>query len=123
MSRGRLDRMGARTKDVETPTMSSPAAAVSADRVSKVYRIYDSSGDRLRELIFRRPRHREFHALRDVSLELPRGRALGIIGENGAGKSTLLKIIAGTTRASSGRVECRGAVASILELGMGFHPD
>ncbi len=103
--------------------MSSPAAAVSADRVSKIYRIYDSSGDRLRELIFRRPRHREFHALRDVSLELPRGRALGVIGENGAGKSTLLKIIAGTTRASSGSVECRGAVASILELGMGFHPD
>ncbi len=101
----------------------SEAAAVSADRVSKIYRIYDSSGDRLRELIFRRPRHREFHALRDVSLELPRGRALGIIGENGAGKSTLLKIIAGTTRASSGGVECRGAVASILELGMGFHPD
>jgi lipopolysaccharide transport system ATP-binding protein len=103
--------------------MTSPAAAVSADRVSKIYRIYDSAGDRLRELLFRRPRHREFHALRDVSLELPRGRALGIIGENGAGKSTLLKIIAGTTRASSGRVECRGAVASILELGMGFHPD
>ena len=115
--------MGARTKDEEPPTMSSPAAAVSADRVSKIYRIYESSGDRLRELIFRRPRHREFHALRDVSLELPRGRALGVIGENGAGKSTLLKIIAGTTRASSGRVECRGAVASILELGMGFHPD
>src|SRR5262249_35738930 len=103
--------------------MSSPAAAVSAENVSKIYRIYESSGDRLRELIFRRPRHREFHALRDVSLELPRGRALGVIGENGAGKSTLLKIIAGTTRASSGRVECRGAVASILELGMGFHPD
>ncbi|HEY2797206.1 MAG TPA: ABC transporter ATP-binding protein [Thermoanaerobaculia bacterium] len=103
--------------------MSSPAAAVSADHVSKIYRIYDSAGDRLRELLFRSPRHREFHALREVSLELPRGRALGIIGENGAGKSTLLKIIAGTTRASSGRVECRGAVASILELGMGFHPD
>jgi lipopolysaccharide transport system ATP-binding protein len=103
--------------------MSSPAAAVSADRITKVYRIYDSAGDRLRELVFRTPRHREFHALREVSLELPRGRALGVIGENGAGKSTLLKIIAGTTRATSGRVECRGAVASILELGMGFHPD
>jgi lipopolysaccharide transport system ATP-binding protein len=103
--------------------MSSPAAAVSADRVSKIYRIYDSAGDRLRELLFRTPRHREFHALREISLELPRGRALGVIGENGAGKSTLLKIIAGTTRATSGRVECRGAVASILELGMGFHPD
>ena len=103
--------------------MSPSEVAVSADRVSKTYRVYDSAGDRLRELVFRRPRHREFHALSGVSFELPRGRALGLIGENGAGKSTLLKIIAGTTRASSGSVECRGAVASILELGMGFHPD
>ena len=98
-------------------------AAVSADRVSKIYRVYDSAGDRLRELLFRRPRHREFHALSGVSFELPRGRALGLIGENGAGKTTLLKIVAGTTRPTSGSVECRGTVASILELGMGFHPD
>ena len=103
--------------------MSPSEVAVSADRVSKIYRVYDSASDRLRELLFRRRRHREFHALRGVSFELPRGRALGLIGENGAGKSTLLKIIAGTTRATSGSVECRGAVASILELGMGFHPD
>jgi lipopolysaccharide transport system ATP-binding protein len=99
------------------------AFAVRAERVSKIYRVYDSAGDRLRELVLRRPRHREFHALRDVSFTLPKGRALGLIGENGAGKSTLLKIVAGTTQASSGRVERRGAVASILELGMGFHPD
>ena len=100
-----------------------PAAAVRADRLSKSYRIYDSAGERLRELLFRRPRHREFHALSDVSFTLPRGRALGLIGENGAGKSTLLKIVAGTTRATSGSVERSGTVASILELGMGFHPE
>jgi len=100
-----------------------PTAAVRADRLSKSYRIYDSAGARLRELLFRRPRHREFHALSDVSFTLPRGRALGLIGENGAGKSTLLKIVAGTTRASSGTVERSGTVASILELGMGFHPE
>ena len=100
-----------------------PDAAVRADRLSKSYRIYDSAGERLRELLFRRPRHREFHALSDVSFTLPRGRALGLIGENGAGKSTLLKIVAGTTRASSGSVERSGTVASILELGMGFHPE
>jgi len=100
-----------------------PTAAVRADRLSKSYRIYDSAGARLRELLFRRPRHREFHALSDVSFTLPRGRALGLIGENGAGKSTLLKIVAGTTRATSGSVERSGTVASILELGMGFHPE
>jgi lipopolysaccharide transport system ATP-binding protein len=99
------------------------APAVVADNLSKVYRVYESAGDRLRELVFRRPRHREFHALRGVSFALPRGAALGIIGENGAGKSTLLKIVAGTTQATSGSIERRGAVASILELGMGFHPD
>jgi ABC-type polysaccharide/polyol phosphate transport system ATPase subunit len=98
-------------------------AVVCADRVSKVYRVYDSAGDRLREIVFRRRRHCEFHALSDVSFALPRGRALGLIGENGAGKSTLLKIVAGTTRATSGTVARTGTIASILELGMGFHPD
>lgn len=97
--------------------------AVRADRVSKTYRVYASGADRLRELLFRRPRHQEFRALSDVSFELPRGRALGLIGQNGAGKSTLLKIVAGTTRATSGTVDRRGTVASILELGMGFHPE
>jgi lipopolysaccharide transport system ATP-binding protein len=97
--------------------------AVSADRLSKTYRVYASAGDRLREILFRTTRHREFRALSDVSFEVPRGSALGIIGENGAGKSTLLKIVAGTTRATSGRVERSGVVASILELGMGFHPE
>lgn len=97
--------------------------AVRADSISKVYRLYDSPLDRLREVLFRSPRHRPFHALKDVSFELPAGGALGLIGENGAGKSTLLKIVAGTTRATSGRVERSGVVASILELGMGFHPE
>jgi ABC-type polysaccharide/polyol phosphate transport system ATPase subunit len=101
--------------------MTEPA--VRADRVSKTYRVYASAGDRLREIVFRRPRHREFHALSDVSFELLPGQALGVIGENGAGKSTLLKIVAGTTRATSGTIERRGSVASILELGMGFHPE
>jgi lipopolysaccharide transport system ATP-binding protein len=102
---------------------ASMSAAVRADRVSKLYKVYESAGDRLREMLFRRPRHRVFHALSEVSFELPRGGALGIIGENGAGKSTLLKIVAGTTRSSSGAVSRQGTVASILELGMGFHPD
>lgn len=97
--------------------------AVRADSISKIYKVYDSTSDRLREVLFRRRRHREFHALSRVSFTLPRGGALGLIGENGAGKSTFLKIAAGTTRATSGSIERSGTVASILELGMGFHPD
>ena len=99
------------------------ALAIKADGVSKTYRLYASAGDRLRELLFRRPRHREFHALVDVSFELPRGESLGLIGENGAGKSTLLKIIAGTTQPTTGSVSRSGVIASILELGMGFHSE
>jgi lipopolysaccharide transport system ATP-binding protein len=97
--------------------------AIRAESISKVYRLYDSPLERLRELVFRAPRHRPFHALKNVSFELPAGGSLGLIGENGAGKSTLLKIVAGTTHATSGSIERRGVVASILELGMGFHPE
>jgi ABC-type polysaccharide/polyol phosphate transport system ATPase subunit len=97
--------------------------AVRANGISKSYRLYDRPADRVRELLLRRPRHRDFPALSDVSFELPAGAALGIIGENGAGKSTLLKIVAGTTQATAGSIERDGVVASILELGMGFHPE
>src|SRR5512143_2362448 len=76
----------------------------------------------MKDVLLRRPRHRDFQALSDISFELSAGRSLGLIGENGAGKSTLLKIVAGTTTATSGMVERHGVVASILELGMGFHP-
>jgi ABC-type polysaccharide/polyol phosphate transport system ATPase subunit len=97
--------------------------AVAAEGLSKVYRVYASPWHRLWEALSRRPRHREFHALENVSFSLPRGEGLALVGENGAGKSTLLKILAGITAPTSGAVQVRGTVASILELGSGFHPE
>lgn len=63
------------------------------------------------------------HALRGLSFEVEHGETIGLLGPNGSGKSTLLKILSGITKPSSGEVQMRGKVASILEVGTGFHPD
>jgi ABC-type polysaccharide/polyol phosphate transport system ATPase subunit len=100
-----------------------PEPAVQVEQLTKIYRVYASPWDRLREALLRRPRHREFRALADLSFSLPKGEGLAIIGENGAGKSTLLKLLAGIGVPTSGALRVRGKVASILELGSGFHPE
>jgi ABC-type polysaccharide/polyol phosphate transport system ATPase subunit len=103
--------------------MSPMEIAVRAKELSKQYDIYARPADRLIELITRVPRHTVFPALQDVSFDVERGETIGIIGQNGAGKSTLLKLLCNVTRPTSGTLETTGTIASILELGTGFHPE
>jgi ABC-type polysaccharide/polyol phosphate transport system ATPase subunit len=79
----------------------------------------------MRELFSRMFRHNasfhDFEAVKNASLEIPKGQAVGIVGRNGSGKSTLLKIMAGVYKPSSGTVEVNGTLAPLIELGAGFH--
>jgi lipopolysaccharide transport system ATP-binding protein len=119
-------------------------AAIIVDSISKKYRIglKDRPNQTFREaatgmlsapLRFARSRSRSqpangeagdtFYALKDVSFEVQPGEVVGIIGRNGAGKSTLLKILSRITEPTSGEIRLRGRVASLLEVGTGFHPE
>jgi ABC-type polysaccharide/polyol phosphate transport system ATPase subunit len=101
--------------------------AIHVEGVSKRFRLRQRGSASLKSLALEVLRGRggrqELWALREVSFDVPRGRTLGIIGANGAGKSTLLALLAGTMAPTSGRMETRGTVSSLLELGAGFHPD
>ncbi len=107
--------------------------AVEVEHLSKRYLLgEDQSSGSLREAIAgslrglvraRRRKRDEIWSLRDVSLEVTEGQALGVIGRNGAGKSTLLKILTRITEPTSGVARTRGRVSSLLEVGTGFHPE
>ena len=111
---------------MEREGLGEPKAAgsvLSLEGVGKEYRLYASPRARLRALLTGRALHRSHWALQGVSLELRRGQCLGVVGQNGAGKSTLLKLVTGVIQPTCGRVQRRGRVTAILELGAGFHPE
>lgn len=118
--------------------------AVSFENVSKEYRLGSIGGGTLRgdlQSVWARLRKKEdpntkigeekkyykknerFNALTDISFDVKKGEALGIIGHNGAGKSTLLKLLSRVTMPTTGKITVRGRIASMLEVGTGFHPE
>lgn len=106
---------------------------IKVERLSKCYHIYDQARDRLKQMILPRIQRalglrpkQYFHgfwALKDVSFEVKKGETVGIIGKNGSGKSTLLQMICGTLNPTNGRIQTRGRIAALLELGSGFNPE
>ena len=99
--------------------------AIQIKNVSKRFRVYHQRNTSLKQALVDRQRGRfeEFWAVSDVSVDVPEGESLGIIGENGSGKSTLLKCVAGILIQDKGTIAVQGRLASLLEVGAGFHPD
>jgi teichoic acid transport system ATP-binding protein len=94
--------------------------AIKLENISKTYRIYKKPLNRIIDSIFNTKKYKEYHALKNISIEIPKGEAVGVLGKNGAGKSTLLKIVTGVVKATSGDVYINGKIAAILELNSGF---
>lgn len=111
----------------------SSELAIKIDNISKCYQIYDAPRDRLKQMIIPRLQKlilqpsknyfREFWALKNISVEIKKGEAVGIVGRNGSGKSTLLQLICGTLSPTHGLIENNGRIAALLELGSGFNPE
>lgn len=98
--------------------------AIKIQGLCKDYKMFARKRDRLLEAVMPKiQRHGVFSAMQDFNLEVKKGEVLGVLGKNGAGKSTLLKMITGVVTPTSGNIEIKGKVSSLLELGTAFNPD
>lgn len=104
--------------------MANDLAIRTAD-LGKKFAIYSSPFDRVKEALSfgRKSCHLDFWALRHVSIEIEKGRCVGVVGSNGVGKTTLLRLLLGLTRPSEGAIERNGIVHGLIDLGSGFHPE
>jgi ABC-type polysaccharide/polyol phosphate transport system ATPase subunit len=98
---------------------------ISVEGVSRRFRVHARETRTLKDLFVQRGQTgaEDIWALRDVTLGVDRGEAVGLIGRNGSGKTTLLRLVAGIIKPTAGRVRADGRIGSLLELGAGFHPD
>lgn len=100
---------------------------IEVNSISKKYRVYANPGSKSIKnglsSLFKKDTLNEFWAIKDVNFSLNQGDKLGIVGNNGAGKSTMLKILSKITKPTSGSMSVKGKVASLLEVGTGFHPE
>ena len=111
------------TLNTQHPTPNTQHPILEVKNITKIYKIYKSNFDRLKEIFLKKTCHKEFIANKDVSFDLYEGETLGIIGVNGAGKSTILKMIAGVIVPTSGEIKRHGRVTALLELGTGFNQE
>jgi lipopolysaccharide transport system ATP-binding protein len=120
------------SSEIPAPAVE-PGLAIAVEGLSKRYEIYAQPQDRLKQMVLPKLQslmgkeplryYRDFWALRDVSFNVGRGEAVGIIGRNGSGKSTLLQMICGILTPTTGHVRSPGRIAALLELGAGFNPE
>jgi lipopolysaccharide transport system ATP-binding protein len=98
---------------------------ISVRNLTKRFRIFDYPFNRVRQkfVIGKKKYYREFTAIEDVSFNIKRGEAIGIIGRNGSGKSTLLQLLCHILKPTSGEICSTGRISALLELGAGFHPE
>jgi len=101
--------------------------SIRAEHLTQRFRVIHERPDTVRELFakfLRKPvKYRDFEAVSDASFTIYKGEMVGVIGRNGSGKSTLLKIVAGVYRPTSGSLHVNGAIAPLIELGAGMHPE